>query len=100
MNDLVPDWIVGFYLGRHIVPIVIINEQGVYKEVDGLIGETDAQAHRLVFRQALGEFERSFKYRPSTTQVRDAVAQIAGLRALNAQLSGDVDPFDDSTPMV
>lgn len=90
-EDQVPDWIVGFYLSHHIVKAVQVVGEGNrahFAEIYTLATSTPSEFHRKAFRQALGEFERSFKYRPSVTQARDALAQIVGLEQLNESLDG------------
>ncbi len=103
--DLVPDWIVGFYYGNQFITSVAVETDGkgdtyFIPGPTGLMTDVSPELHRHLVRMAIHDFEETFKYQPSVTQVRDAVAQLHGHRQLVAQISGDIDPFDDEATSV
>jgi hypothetical protein len=82
--DQVPDWIVGFYLGLHIIEIATVDEDGTIVPQDQpfLVVETQPEARTAMFRLAIDAFRDEFNYPPSMVQVGDAAAEIWTLEKL------------------
>lgn len=84
MNDLVPDWIVGFYLGLHIIEIAAVADDGTIVPQDQafLITASEPEARKAMFGLAIEAFKDEFGYAPSTMQIGDAGAEIWTLEKL------------------